>query len=261
MTLPTAASTKAVTACLIVIGNEVLSGRTRDANLQYLAQALNSIGICMAEARVIPDDETTIIAAVNECRRRFDYVLTTGGIGPTHDDITAASIAKAFGVPLIRDPQAEAWLRQYYRPGDVNPQRLKMADVPEGATLIENPVSKAPGFQIGNVIVLPGIPRIMQAMFEGHRHRLQGGAEVLSQAVAAFLPEGVMAGPLAQIQARYPDIEIGSYPFFRDGRLGAALVLRATDATRLAAGAEDVRAMIRGLGGEPIEDPDAGSPS
>lgn len=257
MTPPDPLQPRAVTACLLVIGNEVLSGRTRDANLQFLAQGLNEIGIRLTEARVIPDDEATIVATVNECRRRFDYVLTTGGIGPTHDDITAASVAKAFGVTLQRHPQAEAWLRQHYRPEDINPERMKMADVPEGATLIENPVSKAPGFQIGNVVVLPGVPRIMQAMFEGYRHRLKGGAQMLSKAIAAYVPEGVLAKPLAELQAQFKDVEIGSYPFVRNGRLGAALVLRTTDAARLAAVAEALRVVIRGLGGEPVEDPPA----
>jgi len=257
VTPPDPTPPQTVTACLLIIGNEVLSGRTRDANLQYLAQALNEIGIRLTEARVIPDDEATIVAAVNECRARFVYVLTTGGIGPTHDDITAAAVAKAFGVALRRHPQAEAWLRQHYRPEDINPERMKMADVPEGATLIENPVSKAPGFQIGNVIVLPGVPRIMQAMFEGYRHRLKGGARMLSKAIAAYVPEGVIAKPLTELQARFKDVEIGSYPFVRDGRLGAALVLRTSDAARLAAAAEDLRAMIRDLGGEPVEDPPA----
>lgn len=257
MTSSDSAPPQTVTACLLIIGNEVLSGRTRDANLQYLAQALNEIGIRLTEARVIPDDEATIVAAVNECRRRFDYVLSTGGIGPTHDDITAAAVAKAFGVVLRRHPQAEAWLRQHYRPEDINPERMKMADVPEGATLIENPVSKAPGFRIGNVIVLPGVPRIMQAMFEGYRHHLKGGVRVLSKAIAAYVPEGVIAKPLTELQARFKDVEIGSYPFVRDGRLGAALVLRTTDAARLEAAAEGLRAIIRELGGEPVEDPPA----
>jgi len=243
-----------VTACLIVIGNEILSGRTRDANLQYLGRALNALGIRLAQARVIPDDEETIVATVNESRAAFDYVFTTGGIGPTHDDITAACVARAFGVDLARDPRAEAMLRQHYRPEDLNAARLKMADVPAGATLIENPVSKAPGFQLDNVFVLPGVPRIMQAMFEGIKHRLAGGQMVLSVAVAAYIAEGVMAEKLDRLQGTYTDVEIGSYPFVRDGRLGVSVVLRGAEPGRLDAAADDLRALIRSLGAEPVED-------
>ncbi len=243
-----------VTACLIVIGNEILSGRTRDANLQYLGQALDALGIRLAQARVIPDDEETIVATLNECRAAFDYVFTTGGIGPTHDDITAACVAKAFGVELVRDPRAEAMLRQHYRPEDVNAARLKMADVPHGATLIENPVSTAPGFQLDNVFVLPGVPRIMQAMFEGIKHRLAGGQAVLSMAIAAYIQEGVMAEHLRRLQDTYADIEIGSYPFVRDGKLGVSVVLRGTEGERLGAAADDVKTLIRALGAEPVAD-------
>ena len=251
---------KVFTACLIIIGNEVLSGRTRDANLQFLATGLNAIGIRMTEARVIPDVEETIIANVNECRAKFDYVFTTGGIGPTHDDITSASVAKAFGVELIRHPDADARLKRHYKPEDINPQRMKMADVPEGATLIDNPVSAAPGFRVGNVFVLPGVPRIMQAMFDGMKHTLMGGAPVLSCAIACHVQEGTLAEGLARVQADFPDVEIGSYPFFRHGKLGVALVLRTPDKARLDLAAEKVEALIRAKGGEPMEDrpPEAG---
>ncbi|MBM3733393.1 MAG: competence/damage-inducible protein A [Acidimicrobiia bacterium] len=247
--------TKTVTACLLIIGNEVLSGRTQDANLQYLAKSLNEIGVRLMETRVIPDVEETIIATVNECRAKFDYVITTGGIGPTHDDITAACISKAFGVRHVRNPEAEARLRRHYaRPEDVNAQRLRMAEMPEGAELIDNPISKAPGFRIGNVIVLAGVPRIMQAMFEGYRHKLKGGAPMLSRTVVAFVPEGKMAAGLGQAQAAHPAVEIGSYPFFRDGKLGASLVVRGTDAAAVAAATEAVKATVRAQGGEPAEE-------
>ncbi|OHC82154.1 MAG: molybdopterin-binding protein [Rhodospirillales bacterium RIFCSPLOWO2_12_FULL_67_15] len=249
------AEEKPVTACLIVIGNEVLSGRTQDANLQYLAKALNDIGVRLMEARVIPDVEATIVATVNECRAKFDHVITTGGIGPTHDDITSASIAKAFGVRHVRNPQAEARLRRHYaRPEDLNAQRLRMAEMPEGAELIDNPVSVAPGFRIGNVIVLAGVPRIMQAMFEGFRHRLRGGAPMLSRTVVAQVPEGKMAAGLGAAQAAHPGVEIGSYPFFRDGKLGASLVVRGTDVAGVAAATEAVKAAVRAQGGEPIDE-------
>ena len=243
--------TKTVTACLIIIGNEILSGRTRDANLQFLAENLNALGIRLMEGRIIPDVEDTIIAAVNDARARFDYVFTTGGIGPTHDDITAAAVARAFGRRLIRHPAAEALLLAHYRPEDVTPERMKMADVPEDAVLLDNPVSRAPGFQVDNVFVLPGVPRIMQAMFDLFKHRLAGGAAMLSRSIASYTPEGEIAARLADLQGAYPALEIGSYPFSRDGRHGATIVIRGTDQADIAQAADALRAIIRGLGGEP----------
>ena len=164
------------TACLIIIGNEILSGRTVDANLPFLAQELGGIGVVMREVRVVPDDEAEIVGAVNALRARYTYVFTTGGIGPTHDDITAACIARAFGLPFGRNPEAERRLRAYYPPEKLNDARLKMAETPEGAELIDNPVSVAPGFRVENVYVLPGVPKIMQAMFAGLKAGLKGGA-------------------------------------------------------------------------------------
>jgi molybdenum cofactor synthesis domain-containing protein len=246
-----------VTACVIIIGDEVLSGRTQDLNLAFLAQALNEAGIRVAEARVIPDTEEVIVATLNTCRVRFDYVFTTGGIGPTHDDITAASIAAAFGVPVHRDPDAVRRLERQYAPADRNAARLRMADVPEGAILIDNPVSGAPGFQMENVFVLPGVPRIMQAMFDGLRSRLVGGDPVQSRAVAAFTTEGSIAIPLAALQARHEQVKIGSYPFVRSGRLGTSLVLRAIDAAALDRATKEVIDLIRSIGVEPIEEPAA----
>jgi len=245
---------KTVTAAVIVIGNEILSGRTRDANLQFLAENLNKLGVQLTEARVIPDIEATIIDAVNEARVRFDYVFTTGGIGPTHDDVTSACIAKAFGVKLIRHPDADALLRSHYKPEDITDARMKMADVPEGAQLLENPVSKAPGYCLENVYVLPGVPRIMQAMFELFKYQLVGGAEVLSRSVASFTPEGKMAAPLSALQDAHPDLEMGSYPFIKDARGGSAIVIRGTDSASLDAAADAVRQIIRDLGGEPFDD-------
>ena len=199
-----------VTACAIVIGNEILSGRTQDANIAYLGERLNALGIRLMEARVIPDVEDTIVTTVNEARARFAYVFTTGGIGPTHDDITAASIAKAFGVALIQNPEARAILEAHYPTGELNRARLRMANTPEGAALIENPVSKAPGFQMENVFVMAGIPSIMQAMFESLSHRLVGGTPLESRSVTVFLPESRMAPSLGMLQDRYPAVEIGS---------------------------------------------------
>ena len=244
---------KTVTACLIIIGNEILSGRTRDANLQFLGENLNALGIRLMEGRVIPDVEATIIANVNDARARFDYVFTTGGIGPTHDDITSACIAKAFGRKLIRHPDAEKLLLAHYKPEDVTEARMKMADVPEDSILLDNPVSRAPGFQVGNVFVLPGVPRIMQAMFDLFKHRLTGGAEMLSKSIASYTPEGKIAARLTALQDEHPALEIGSYPFSRDGRHGSTIVIRGTDAADIADAAEKLRAIMRDLGNEPQE--------
>jgi molybdenum cofactor synthesis domain-containing protein len=242
-----------VTAAVLIIGNEILSGRTKDANLGYIAEELSRLGIRLREARVIADIEEEIVAAVNELRRRYDYVFTTGGIGPTHDDITAASVAKAFGLRLILDPRARAMLERNYPPGGLNEARLRMAHVPEGAELIENPVSAAPGFRIGNVFVMAGVPSIMQAMFDGLKHRLIGGKPVLSRTVSAFLGEGIIAAGLGSLQQRYPALEIGSYPFFRQGRYGASFVLRGTERALIDAAAGELGKLIHELGAEPIE--------
>jgi molybdenum cofactor synthesis domain-containing protein len=241
-----------VTAAILIIGNEILSGRTKDANLPWLAERLNAIGIRVMEARVIADIPEAIIAAVNETRARFDYVFTTGGIGPTHDDITSECVARAFERPLLLNEEARARLERHYPPGGLNEARLRMAHVPEGGTLIDNPVSAAPGFQIGNVFVMAGIPAVMQAMFEGVRHRLSGGRPMLSRTVAAHIGEGVIAKDLGALQARYEDLEIGSYPFVRQGRFGASFVVRGTDAGRIAACVEELEAIVRKLGAEPI---------
>lgn len=244
---------KRYTACVLIIGNEVLSGRTQDANLGFLAASLNDLGIQVSEARVIRDDMDTIADAVNQARVENDYVFTTGGIGPTHDDITSESIARAFGVPFGRNPEAEAILKDYYAPEDITEERMSMADMPDGAVLIENPVSRAPGFQLENVFVLPGVPRIMRDMFHGIAHRLTGGTPMLSRSITAELPEGLLAGPLGALQERYPDVEMGSYPFFQGGSLGANLVLRSFDPDLLAEAAAAVAEMVRGLGGIPVD--------
>lgn len=250
---PTAMPT-AKTACLLVIGNEILSGRTQDANLAYVGARMGEWGIRLREARVIPDIEDVVVAAVNECRAKYDYVFTSGGIGPTHDDITARCIASAFGVALVRNPEAVAILTDHYDKDDLTEARLKMAETPEGAVLIDNPVSRAPGFQIDNVFVMAGIPRIMQAMLDGLRGRLIGGDPVRSITVAAFLPESRIAAGLEAVQVRYPDIDMGSYPFYRLKKFGTSLVLRGTDMAAMEAAADELRAMIRGMGEEPVED-------
>jgi molybdenum cofactor synthesis domain-containing protein len=247
------AAGKEVTAAVLVIGNEILSGRTKDVNLGFLAEQLTALGIRLREARVIADVEADIVATVNETRARYDYVFTTGGIGPTHDDITAACVAKAFGVALVLDERAVAILTRHYQPGQLNEARLRMAHVPAGASLIDNPVSAAPGFQMGNVFVMAGVPSIMQAMFGGLKHRLVGGAAILSRTVSGFIAEGTIAAGLGALQDRYAQLEIGSYPFFRQGRFGASFVLRGTDAAAIASAAEELKTLIRELGAEPME--------
>lgn len=243
-----------VSAAVLIIGNEVLSGRTRDANLQFLAAALGDIGIRVREARVVEDDQADIVQAVNALRHRYDYVFTTGGIGPTHDDITAGAIAAAFGVPLQRNPEAVACLERQYRPEDRNAARMKMAELPAGATLIANPISNSPGFRLDNVFVLAGVPKIAQAMFDSIRHSLTGGAKMLSRTVTIYLAEGLLAAGLAEVQACHTEVEIGSYPFIRADRLGSAIVVRGTDPAKVDAAASAVAELARSLGVEPEMD-------
>jgi len=241
------------TACLLVIGNEVLSGRTRDANIQFLATGLGNLGIPLREVRVIPDVAETIIATVNEVRRKFDYVFTTGGIGPTHDDITGECIAAAFGVPWEHHPVAWPRMQASYKPGEFNAARQRMATMPRGASLIENAISVAPGFQMENVYVLAGVPRIMQSMFEWLAPKLQGGAKIESRAVHVLgLPEGVIAEGLGGVQARYPDLDLGSYPFQRAGSSGVALVAKGPDGDAAERAINEVAALIMSFGKEPI---------
>jgi molybdenum cofactor synthesis domain-containing protein len=242
------------TACLLVIGNEVLSGRTQDANIKYVATRLGELGIPLREVRVIPDVVETIVRTVNEVRAAFDHVFTTGGIGPTHDDITSECIAAAFGVPWEPHPVAWAKMDAAYKPGDFNTARQRMATMPRGASLIETTVSIAPGFSIGNVHVMAGVPRIMQAQFESLAPTLAGGRPVLSRAVHAMgLPEGRIAEPLAAIQARYTAIDIGSYPFYRAGGGGVAIVAKGTDDAAAEAAIAEVTAMMTSLGAAPVQ--------
>jgi molybdenum cofactor synthesis domain-containing protein len=251
----TSTSDAPVTAAMLIVGNEILSGRTKDANLPYVGERLGEIGIRLAEARVVRDIEDEIVAAVNDLRGRHTYVFTSGGIGPTHDDITAASIAKAFGVKLTLHPQAHHILLAHYGEARLTEARLRMAHTPEGAQLIENPVSKAPGFRIGNVFVMAGVPSIMQAMFESLAPTLSGGKPLKSVSIGAALAEGDVARPLGAVQARYPEVEIGSYPYYGGDRPITNLVLRSTEDDRLELAAEEVRAMVRELGAEPMDNP------
>jgi molybdenum cofactor synthesis domain-containing protein len=237
-----------VTAAILVIGDEILSGRTKDRNIGYIAEYLTNIGIDLREVRVVPDVEAEIVAAVNALRHRYDHVFTTGGIGPTHDDITADSVAKAFGVSIDVDQRAVAMLLERIPAPDLNEARLRMARIPAGATLIVNSVSKAPGFTIGNVHVMAGVPAIMQAMLDALAPTLPTGRRMLSRSIEAGLKEGDIATPFGAVQARFPEVVMGSYPGFKEG-IGytTTLVLRSRDEARLAAAAAAVEAMLTDL--------------
>lgn len=241
------------TAALIVIGNEILSGRTQDLNIQFLATALGKIGIPLRDVRVIPDIEDEIVEAVNILRAKFTYVFTTGGIGPTHDDITAASVAAAFGVALKRHQPSVDKMEQHYGKR-LNEARLKMADLPEGAMPIETRVTSAPGFRLDNVFVMAGVPSIAQAMFDEVAPSLAHGAPVLSRFVEAHLGEGDLADALTEIQADYPDVDLGSYPFFRSARIGLSVVAKGTDQAQLDQVIERVTQAIIDLGHDPTVD-------
>jgi molybdenum cofactor synthesis domain-containing protein len=241
------------TAAVLVIGDEILSGRTQDTNTNYIARFLAALGIDLKEVRVVGDVEDEIVAALSALSARYDFVFTTGGIGPTHDDITAQCIADAFGVELTLHPEAKRLLESHYPPGAINEARLRMAHMPEGSVLLLNPISRAPGFRIGNVYVMAGVPQVMQATFSELRHRLRGGAKVLSRSVSCGLGEGTIAKELAALQERYAELEIGSYPYFRRSDFGVTLVVRGTDRDRILAAIEELKALIRNLGGDPQE--------
>ena len=224
-----------VTAAVLVIGDEILSGRTKDKNIGAIADHLTAIGIQLREVRVVPDIEDEIVTAVNALRVRFTYVFTTGGIGPTHDDITADSMAKAFGVSIDVDPRARALMQAACdaRGVELTPSRLRMARLPAGSELVENSISIAPGFMIGNVIVMAGIPDIMRVMLDAVTPRLATGARMLTETISLDRPESQIADLFAAHQRAYPDVAMGSYPCLRDGRPSTDLVLRATNPARL----------------------------
>jgi molybdenum cofactor synthesis domain-containing protein len=238
---------------VLVIGNEVLSGRTQDANIRFLATKLGDLGIPLREVRVIPDIAETIVATVNEVRKKFTYVFTTGGIGPTHDDITSECVSAAFGVPWEPHPVAWARMEKAYKPGEFNAARQRMGTMPRGAKLIDNAMSVAPGFQMENVYVMAGVPRVMQSMFEWLAPQLEGGQKIEQRAVHALaLPEGVIADGLTAIQNRYPTIDLGSYPFYRPTGNGVTLVAKGTNAAEAEAVIAEVTDLIRSLGRTPI---------
>ena len=245
-------TTSIPTAAVLLIGDEVLSGRTKDKNLGFIADYLSALGIDLKEARVVGDDEGDIIAAVNALRARYTYVFTTGGIGPTHDDITADSVAKAFGVAIDHDPGAVKILLTYFKEIDREPNeaRMRMARIPKGAVLIENPVSKAPGFQMENVFVMAGVPRIMQAMMDVITPRLAKGVVMLSRSVEFLGGEGDIAKPLSDIQDRFRAVIIGSYPFQAPDGFATNLVLRSRDAKALDEAFAAVQSLARELTGQ-----------
>ncbi|KAB2871389.1 MAG: competence/damage-inducible protein A [Bauldia sp.] len=243
-----AAAATVVTAALLVIGDEILSGRTKDKNIGHIAEYLTGIGIDLREVRVVPDDEDEIVAAVNALRARYTHLLTTGGIGPTHDDITADAIARAFGVAIDFDPRAVAILSERYGKADLNEARMRMARIPEGAELIANPVSKAPGFSIGNVHVMAGVPMIMHAMLDALAPKLARGRKMLSRSVPAGMGEGRIAKGLAAVQADFPEVLIGSYPTFEEETgYTTNIVVRARDEAVLAAAEAAVKTMIEAV--------------
>jgi molybdenum cofactor synthesis domain-containing protein len=234
-----------VTAAVLVIGDEILSGRTKDKNIGYIAEYLTGLGIDLKEVRVVADDEVAIVEAVNALRHRWTYVFTTGGIGPTHDDITAECVAKAFGVPIGYDPRAVAIMRERFAEHELNEARMRMTRIPEGADLVLNKVSRAPGFWLGNVVVMAGIPTVMQAMLDEVAPKLKTGIKVLSQTVRADAKEGDIGTPLGEIAKAYPEVAIGSYPFFDEERgPNANIVLRARDASKLADATRAVEEML-----------------
>jgi molybdenum cofactor synthesis domain-containing protein len=237
-----------VTAALLVIGDEILSGRTKDQNICYIADYLAKIGIDLREVRIVPDSTSEIIAAVNALRARYDHLFTTGGIGPTHDDITADAVAAAFGVEISEDPRAIELLLNLIKPEDLNEARRRMARIPHGAALIENRISKAPGFRIENVIVLAGIPAIMQVMLDAVAPRLARGAPLIAETISAgSLAEGAYATPLKDLSAASPEVAFCSYPAFRDGRFHNEIVVRGKDAAKIAEAVAAVRSMVEGV--------------
>ena len=239
------------TAALLIIGNEILSGRTQDTNSNWMAAQFSGIGIQLVEIRVVPDDETEIIEAIKALRSKVDYLMTTGGIGPTHDDITAGSVAKAFGVELeLNDDALQMMIKHYGDEVEMTPARQKMAMIPAGAGLIYNPVSGAPGFYLENVYVMAGVPRIMQAMFDAVKNELAHGQPLMSRTVTCNLQESQIAEGLSAVQDKYAEISIGSYPHYRGGALGLSLVLRGTDEGLLDQATQNVVDLIESLGGQ-----------
>lgn len=239
-------------AAVLVIGNEILSGRTKDVNLNAIAQRLAAVGIPVREARVVPDIQDDIVVALNALRARYAYVLTTGGIGPTHDDITVDAVAVAFGVPVREHPEARAVLAAHYGEDRLTEGRLRMARAPVGAELVPNSISAAPGLKMGNVYILAGVPHIMAAMLEAIIPSLPSGPAIHSATVSAFIAESVIAQALGDVAARFSQLDIGSYPWEKEGKFGTSLVARGTDGKAVRQAAEEIAALVRAAGAEPL---------
>jgi molybdenum cofactor synthesis domain-containing protein len=240
-----------VTAAVLVIGDEILSGRTKDKNLGYIAEYLARIGVDVREARVVPDLEEEIVPALNAMRHRYDYVFTTGGIGPTHDDITADCVAKAFGVEIDEDPRIIAMMLERYKPGELTPARRRMARVPRGAELVDNPVSKLPGFKIGNVITMAGVPSVMQAMLDHAATMIRTGSPMKIETIdAGAVPEGRYGDELGKLAAERGHVIIGSYPSYQDGKFRNQIVVRGKDAAEVAEARAAVEAMLATIRGD-----------
>ena len=222
-----------VNAAIIIIGNEILSGRTQDTNTSSIALWLNSLGVKVEEVRIIPDIEESIVTTINKTRKKYNYVFTTGGIGPTHDDITAKSISKAFGLKYEIHKEAFKILENYYKPGEFNEGRQTMAWMPSNAKLILNPTSGAPGFIVENVFCLPGVPSILKSMLGGLKNKISGGKPILSLTISLNTVESEIAEPLRNVQNNNKEVEIGSYPFFKAGKLGVAIVIRSIDKSKI----------------------------
>ncbi|HEY1632844.1 MAG TPA: molybdopterin-binding protein [Rhizomicrobium sp.] len=248
----------AVTAAVLVIGDEILSGRTQDTNTAHIARVLGSLGIDLGEARVVPDVREEIVAALNALRARYTYVFTTGGIGPTHDDITADAVAAAFGVGIGHHPEAMTMLAARYKPGEFNEARQRMARIPDTAGLIKNSVSTAPGFHIGNVYVMAGVPMVMRAMLEAITPTLTRGTVVQMETVEAKIPEGRIAAALGQAQKNHPETAIGSYPFYREDGPGAQFVIRGRNPQAVEAATREIENAIKNEGIEPLRLPKPG---
>ena len=236
---------KKLNAAIIIIGNEILSGRTQDVNVLSISNWLNGLGIKLTEVRVIPDIEKIIIATVNEVRKKFKYVFTTGGIGPTHDDITAKCIAKAFNVKYCFHPEAYKILEDYYEKGKFNLGRQKMAKMPKNASLILNPSSAAPGFFLENVYCLPGVPSILKSMLGGLNNKIVGGAKILSKTLSLRTVESEISIPLEKVQKNFKNLDIGSYPFFKQGKIGVSLVMRSKNAKLIEQCTKDIVRFIK----------------
>ena len=231
-------------AAILIIGNEILSGRTQDTNTSTLATWLNSLGVKVGEVRIIPDVEETIVSSVNLLRKNYNYVFTSGGIGPTHDDITSESVSKAFNLPYEKHEEGYKILEAYYKPGEFNDGRQKMIWMPRGANLILNPTSGAPGFYVENVFVLPGVPSILKSMLGGIKNKIVGGNPIISHTISLRTFESHIADSLTDVQNKYQDVEIGSYPFFQAGKLGVSIVMRSDDQNLINKCSSDVMSFV-----------------